>query len=300
MASSSRVRIAYRTAGGTGPWTIFRRTGDALTVGTETQRSDEVRDDRTRGDMKTTTITAGGSVDIEFSSVNFDAFIAAAIGGAWSADSVSNGTTIPRFDLLKSYQDTGDHVLFENCCVWEMSLSANAGEKVTGQITFQGSGHNDNYDPSGDTFDQPEDTIIMDASNNLGSITVDGAPLSGMCFTAISLNISGGFQTDQCVGSLYQNHFEGSVDITGSVTTRLSAAALDLWRNSITSTPVALGFELSDPDGYAYTLALPRNFLSGDLPSGGLDTILTSELSLTAARNDLGVMLQIDRTVPAP
>ena len=266
MASSSRVRIAYR-AGDTGPWTILRRTGDALTVGTETQRSDEVRSDRTRGDQKVTAITAGGTIDFEFSSSNMDAFIAAALGGTWAADTpavgseqTQNGTTVPRFEFLKSYLDTGDHVLIGDAVVSNMQLTANAGEKVTGQITIMGSSHDDAYDPTADTFNEPSDTVIMDSSNNLGSILIDGTAA------------------------------------TGSLTMRLSEEGLNLWRNSITSTPVSLGVTLSE-GGNSYDISLPRNYLSGDLPSGGLDTILTSELSLTAARDANGVMMSVDRTL---
>ena len=302
MASSSRVRIAYR-AGDTGPWTILRRTGDALTVGTETQRSDEVRSDRTRGDQKVTAITAGGTIDFEFSSSNMDAFIAAALGGTWAADTpavgseqTQNGTTVPRFEFLKSYLDTGDHVLIGDAVVSNMQLTANAGEKVTGQITIMGSSHDDAYDPTADTFNEPSDTVIMDSSNNLGSILIDGTAATGICFTGLSVTIAGGFQSSHCLGNLYRDHFEGSLDITGSLTMRLSEEGLNLWRNSITSTPVSLGVTLSE-GGNSYDISLPRNYLSGDLPSGGLDTILTSELSLTAARDANGVMMSVDRTL---
>lgn len=303
MASSSRVRIAYRTAGSSDPWTILRRTGDGLTVGTETQRSNEVRSDRTRGDQKVTTITAGGTIDVEFSASNLDNFLAAALGGTWAVDTpvvgteqLTNGTTVPQFEFLKSYLDADDHILIGDAVVSQMQLTANAGEKVTGQITVMGSSHDDAYDPTADTFTEPTDTVIMDSSNNLGSILIDGAAATGICFTGLSLTIAGGFQGSQCLGNLYQDHFEGSIDITGSLTMRLSSAGLDLWRNSITSTPVGFGLTLSE-GGNSYVLDLPRNFLSGDLPSGGLDAILTSDLNLTASRDANAVMMKVDRTL---
>lgn len=302
MASSSRVRIAYRVAGSSDPWQIIRRTGDALTVGSETQRSEQVISDRTRGDQRVTTITAGGTIDYEFSAGTFDELLSAALAGTWQTDTpvvgtdqLTNGTTAPRYEFLKSYLDTGDHIKIGNAVISQLSLAASAGQKVTGQLTIMGSSHDDAYDPTADTFTDPTDSIIMDASNNLGSITIDGSPTTGICFTEISVTISGGFQSDQCVGSLYQNHFEGSFDITGSVTMRLSANALAEWRKSITSTPIALGFTLSEGTD-SYAVSLPRNFLSGDLPSGGLDTILTSSLNLTAARDASGVMFQVERT----
>lgn len=302
MASSSRVRIAFRAAGSSDNWQTLRRTGDSLTVGSETQRSEQVISDRTRGDQKVTTITAGGGIEFEFSATTWDDLMAAALGNTWQTDTPSagtdqlvNGTTVPRLEFLKSYLDTGDHIKIGDAVVSEMSLNASAGQKVTGSLTVMGSSHDDAYDPSLDTFDDPTASIIMDSSNNLGSITVDGSPASGICFTEISVTISGGFQTSQCIGNLYNDHFEGSFDITGNVTMRLSADALAEWRKSITSTPIALGFTLSEGTD-SYDVSLPRNFLSGDLPSGGLDAILTSQLSLTSARDATGVMLKVERT----
>lgn len=303
MASSSRVRIAFRTAGSTDPWQTLRRTGDSLTVGSDVQRSEQVISDRTRGDQKTTLITAGGSLEIEFSSGTFDDFLAAVLGNTWTTDTpvvgtdqLKNGTTAPKLEFLKSYLDTDDHIKIGDAVVSEMSLNASAGQKVTGSITVMGSSHDDAYDPTGDTFTDPTDTIIMDASNNLGSITIDGSAASGLCFTELSVTISGGFQTSQCIGNLYNDHFEGSFDITGNMTLRLSAAGLTEWRKSITSTPIALGFTLSEGSD-SYDVTMPRNFLSGDLPSGGLDAILTSQLALTAARDNTGTMFQVERTL---
>lgn len=298
MASSSRVRIAFRAAGSSDPWSILRRTNDALTLGSESQRSDEVRDDRMRSGQVTTTVTAGGSVDIEFSAVSFDALLSAAMHNSWNDDVLGVGTEDIRFDILKSYLDTGDHFLLEDCVVSELSLTMNAGEKVTGQIVFMGESFDDDYDPSGDTFDPAEETLIMDSSNNLGSIMQNGAPISGMCYTALSININNGYQSDQCVGELNQRHWVGSADITGNKAIRLSAAALELWRNSITNAPVSSAWTLSDGD-YSYEFSLPRIQLSGNLPAGGLDQILTVDMQYVASVED-DEMLTITRTVPTP
>lgn len=297
MASSSRVRIAYRVAGSTDPWSVLRRTNDGLSIGTETQRSEDVRDDRLRSGQKTTTVTVGGTLDFEFNAANLDIFIAAAMCADWATDVLNVGTTVKRFDILKSYMDTGDNFLFQDCVVGEMSLSMEAGQKVTGQLNFMGEGYDADYDATSDTFTQPTDTLFMDSSNNLGTFQIDGAPVTGMCFTAMSLAINNGYQTDQCLGELNQRHWVGSADITGSKTVRLSAAGLDLWRNTITSTPIASSWVLTDGD-YSYTFDIGRLFLSGALPSGGLDTILTIPLDFVVAEDGNSTMLTITRTVP--
>ena len=298
MASGSRVRIARRPAGSADPWKILRSTGDSLTVENDTVRSDEIRDDATRGDQKTIMINPNGGVSFEFSAANFDSIMSSVLRSAWTTDTLTNGTTDTRWDYLKSYMDEDIHVLLSDASESQLQITANSGEKVTGEVTIMARGHDDEYDPTGDTFDEPEDTIIMDASNNLHTILVDGAPITGMCMKAFDVTINGTFQSDQCVGSLYQHHQPGSFDITGNVTFRYSTAAMALWRKGLLSEPVSLGFTLSEGD-YSYVKSLPRLFLSGSLPGGGLDTILDQQLAITAARNSAGEMISIARTVPA-
>lgn len=307
MSSGSRVRIARRPAGSSDPWQILRTTGDSLTVATDTTRSEEIRDDRTRGDQKTVMINPNGTVDFEFSAANFDSIMSSVLGGSWLADTpaigtdrLTNGVAETRWDYLKSYMDLDEHILISDAVETQLQLSATSGQKVTGQVTLMGHGHDDQYDPSGDTFTEPQDTVIMDASNNMHTITVDGAaPASGVCVKGLDLTINGSFQSDQCVGSQYQVHSPGSFDITGSVNFRFSSKTLEYWRKGINSTPIALAWTLSDTD-HSYVPTLPRLFLSGDLPGGSLDSILDLSLNITAARDASGVMLQIDRTVPAP
>lgn len=297
MASGSRVRIARRPAGSSDPWQVLRTTGDALTVAMETQRSDEIRDDRTRGDQKTTMINPNGTVSFEFTAVNFDSIMSSVLSNPWATDTLTNGVAETRWDYLKSYMDVDEHILISDASETQLQLSGTSGQKVTGQVTIMGRGHDDAYDPSGDTFSEPEATVIMDMSNNFHTILIDGSAPTGICVKGFDITINGNFQSDQCAGNLYQHHEPGTFDFTGNINFRFSAASMDLWRKGLLSDPIAFGFSLS-ADDYSYALGLPRVFLSGDLPSGALDAILDQQLNITPARDANGVMIQIDRTVP--
>ncbi|SEN64792.1 phage tail tube protein [Halomonas caseinilytica] len=304
MSSGSRVRICRRPAGSTDPWQILRTTGDSLTVATDTTRSEEIRDDRTRGDQKTIMINPNGTVNFEFSAANFDSILSSVLAGSWAVDTpvagtdqLVNGTAETRWDYLKSYMDLDEHILISDAVESQLQLSGNSGEKVTGQVTLMGHGHDDQYDPSADTFTEPQDTVIMDMSNNLHTVRVDGAePASGVCLKGFDITISGNFQSDQCSGSQYQVHTPGSFDITGSVNFRFSSQTLEYWRKAVNSTPIALDWTLSE-GGTSYVPTLPRIFLSGDLPGGSLDSILDLSLDITAARDTNAVMMSVDRTV---
>lgn len=299
MASGSRVRIARRPAGSTDPWQILRTTGDALTVATETVRSDEIRDDRTRGDQKTVMINPNGTVDFEFSPANWDSIMSSVLSNPWTTDTLTNGVAETRWDYLKSFMDLGIHVLISDASETQLQLSATSGQKVTGQVTVMGRGHDDEYDPSGDSFAEPEDTIIMDMSNNFHTFLIDGSAPTGICVKGFDITVNGNFQSDQCAGNLYQHHEPGSFDFSGNINFRYSTASMELWRRGLRSDPVAFGFSLS-ADGYSYSLGLPRVFVGGELPGGSLDTILDQQLPITPARDENGVMMSITRTVPTP
>jgi hypothetical protein len=297
MSESNRVRLAYKPAGApVTAWQTLRRTNDTLTIGTETVVSDEVRSDRKRGGQKIVTQTAGGTVDFEFSARDYDDLLAAAFMTTWTADKLEVGTTTVEIDILKSYLDENRHVLIEKAQISDLTLTMDSGAKITGQITVAGTTINSNYTISTDSFAAPGAELMMDSSNNLGSIQLNGAPLSGMCFTSMSFALSNNHTSDQCLGSVTQNHFKGSAAITGSITVRSSAAAFDLWQNSITNTPVKLEYVLSD-GGDSYAVAIESAYLSGDLPSGGLDAILSFDLSYTAAAKADGSYASITRTL---
>lgn len=302
MSESNRVRIAYRI-GGTGNWKPLRRTGDALTVGTETVTSNEIRDDRKRGGQKVVTQTAGGTIDYEFSAKTFDELMAAAFMTNWQADTpvagsdqLTVGTTSVTLDILKSYLDEDRHVLISNAQVSQLSITMNAASVVTGQLTVVGSASDVDYDPSGDTFDSLGDELVMDSSNNLGSFLIDAAPVSGMCFTAMTLDLNNNHQSDQCLGAVNQNHWKGSAAVTGSITVRSSAAAFDLWKNSINNTPVQLQYQLDDGSN-TYAVDVANAFLAGELPSGGMDAILSFELNFNASAKSDGSYLSVTRTL---
>lgn len=297
MSGSNQIRIAYKKAGAAiTTWKTLRKTNDTLTVGTETLVSDEVRSDRKLAGSKVVTLTGGGTIDFEFAAGDFDDLLEAAFMSAWSTNSLEIGTTKVELDLLKSYTSIGKHVFIGKAIVSNLSIDMQAGQKITGQITVMGGEVDEDYAITTDTFAPAGDALFMDSSNNLGSLTVNGTAVSGMCFTGMSLDLDNSVQSDQCIGSLVQQHHENTAVVTGGITIRASAAAFDLWKNSISNTPIALGYTLSDGDkSYAVTVA--SAYLDGDLPSGGRDEILSFDMTYTAGAKANGDYLKIVRTV---
>lgn len=306
MSEANRVRIAYRAAGSTDPWKTINRTNDALNAGVETVRSENIRADRKRGAQKVTTLTVGGTIDLEFQGSDYDTFMAAAMCSTWAADTPAVGTdqlvvgtATTKFDILKSYLSEDRHVLMTDCEVSQLQITMNAGEKVTGRLTFMGVEADPEYDPTGDTFDEPGTGLFFDSSNNLSSIQIDGAPVSGMIVTGMTLNIDNGHQSGQGLGSQFQYHDKGSANITGTKTFRMSAAAFDLWKQTLTNVPISSSFTMGD-GATSYVFKNGEEYLSGDLPSGALDSILSLELNTVVATDSDGEMTVIERTITTP
>lgn len=303
MSESNQVRIAIRPDDDTGEWTVLRRTNDALSLGTETVRSNNVRSDRLRDAQKVVTQTVGGTIDFEMTASEYDDLIAAAMCNTWEADTpdvgtdqIKVGTDTTKFEVLKSFLDEDRHVQFTGMEVASLSITMNSAERITAQVTFAGSGADYEYDPSTDTFSTPSAAMFFDASNNLSEITFDGEPLTGTCITGMTLTIDNSHQTEQCIGSVFQDHYKGSANITTSKTLRMTAEAYDIWKNMLTNTPIAFDFRMGDGDSY-YDFSAVKEYLSGDLPGGGVDELLSFELTGALAADDSADMLTIERTI---
>ena len=302
MSEANQVRLAIRPSGSTDNFQVINRTNDALNTGTETERSQSIRADRKRGGQKVVTQTVGGTVDIEMARSEYDDLIAAAMCSSWQTDTptagteqLAVGTATQKFEVCKSYLDEDRHVLFKEMEVSQLQINMNSGERVTGQITFMGTEADLEFDPSTETFDEPANNLFMDASTNISSLMIDGSAVTNMVITGMSLTINNNHQSGQGLGTQFQYHDKGSADITGSMTFRFSADAYDLWKNTITNTPVSTSFTLGDGTT-DYTFKAGKQYLSGDLPSGALDSILSLELDTVVATDSANEMLLIERT----
>ena len=253
-----------------------------------------MRSDRKRGDQKLVTQTVGGNLDFEMSPDSFEMILAAAMCADWDGDLLTVGTQTTKFEVLKSYLDADKHVLMKGMEIGQLSLDMQSASRITGQIQFAGTEADPEFDPSSESFDDAESTMIFDSSNNLSDMTINGDPVNGMVITGMGLDINNNHQSDQGLGTQFQEHWKGSADITGSKTIRMSQAAYELWKNTLTNQPIATTFRMGD-DEKAYEFKIEREFLSGDLPSGGLDEILSFEMDTTVATDSAGQMLSIER-----
>ena len=304
MSSSNAVRIAYRVAGSGDPFKVLRYTSEAFTATPATTESGEVRVDRMIADLYLTSLESSGSIDFELSAQNFDDLMEAVMCSTFDGTTgeMKVGTNDNTFEILKSYTDTtpAKHVLINDVKVSTMTLNINAGELVTGTFEFVGGNVDVEFDPSGETFTAPANTSLLNAANDIGAINVNGAELTGTCIESLTVTIDNNYQAQNCIGSLAaKTHVKNTASVSGSETLSFSAEAYDLWKGQISNADITLDFTVTDGTN-TYKFDLPRVRISGDLPGGTRDEILTLDAEYTAILDEtLETSFMITRTPAA-
>lgn len=287
MSSSNAVRIAYREAGSSDPFKVLRYTSEAFTATPATTESAEVRTDRMIADLYLTSLATSGSIDFEFSAENFDLLMQAAMCQDFDVNGVAKiGKLDKTFEILKSYTDIDKHILIQDVKVSTMTLNVEAGALVTGSFEFVGGNVDVDFDPTSETFDEPANTSLINAANDIGSININGAPLTGSCIETLSITLDNNYQAQNCIGSLAaKTHVKNTASVSGSQTISFSAESYDLWKGQITNEDIAVSFSLTDGTT-TYQFDLPRTRISGDLPGGTRDEILTLDAEYSAIRDE--------------
>lgn len=288
MSSSNAVRIAYREAGSSDPFKVLRYTSESFTATPATTESGEVRTDRMISDLYLTSLESSGSIDFEFSAENFDLLIQAAMCSDFDVvdGTLKIGKLDKTFEILKSYTDINKHILINSVKVSTMTLNVEAGALVTGSFEFVGGNVDVDFDPSTETFEEPQGTSLINAANDIGSININGAPLTGSCIESLSITLDNNYQPQNCIGSLAaKTHIKNTASVSGSQTISFSAESYTLWKGQITNEDIAVSFSITDGTT-TYQFDLPRTRISGDLPGGTRDEILTLDAEFSAIRDE--------------
>ena len=302
--SGSTIRIAYRPDGDTGPWNILRRADGGPTITVNTEGAGENIGRREETDEVRLSDEVGGDVNFNFSAQSFDDFIAGAFCNDWDATTGvvnAGGSEDKAFELLISYQQIDKHVHMTGMRVSTLALNIEADAKITGTVGFMGTGYDENYDASGDTFNDPTTTAVMSAATNGGDVMIDGATLAGTCISTFNLSLDNQYQAQYCIGRATPGRqIQGMLDVTGSINFAFTSDGFALWNKTITRVPITTSFEMSD-DTTTYLIETAKTYMSGDMPiPSGSDPAVAEldaqhRLDVTA-----GYSVRITRTPAVP
>lgn len=188
---------------------------------------------------------------------------------------------------------------FAGMMVDSLDLTLESKAIVTGQIGFVGKIGSTNTDPLDAAPTEPTSNSVVNATNNIGSITRNGLAMTEK-FKKLSLKIANNLRGRDAVGT--EGSFSvgiGSFDLTGSLESYFAGnSLLDAYINHDYT---SLGYRVTDPDGNVIVFEIPRLVLtSGNAGISGLDTDVMVPLDFQALRSPTYDATLLISFIPAP
>lgn len=191
-----------------------------------------------------------------------------------SSSRMTNGTTMPSFDLEVGYEDVGQFLCYRGMIPSKMSLDIQPGNIVTGSMEFVGK---DMVINATTQMGTPVASLAYTPINAVAGVfdVFEGttmASLSASTFIkSVKLDVDNGLRGQTAVGVFGNAGIAaGQLAVSGSV--EVYFADVSLYNKFLQNTDTALYVPLLDPSGNGYVLALPRlKFSSGQVQAGGLN-----------------------------
>jgi hypothetical protein len=293
------VESVFGTTPATPAMTPIRHTGFTLGLTRSAIQSAELRADRQITDLRLGNRSVAGDVSCEFSYGTFDDFLAASLGGTWATgvpiagtDQLKVGELLPSYTLRRWFSDINVFEVFTGVRFSGMSMSIQPDAIAT--VTFSCIGKDKaNSDISGATKNSATTNSPL-TGHEIGTIKEGGVTYAGM--TGIDLSLDNGIEAAFELGSSSSgDHTVSQSNVTGTVTAYFTSAAL--LDKFINETESSLEFTLTDVDGNAVRVLLPRIKFTGGQPDvGGAGAVLLSMPFQALYDTVTGTNLLIERT----
>lgn len=304
VSSVSRSRVAYiaEVTEGTTPSTptfkTFRRTGGGLMTRKQVEPSGEIQSDRNVRDVYQLSQYVEGSYEFEFSHATLDDFLEAALGGAWTTNVLTIGTT-EWFFTFEELDVAGASNLFSRVTagrVNTLELNIRAEQRVTGSVGILGRQEAlASAIISGATYTAANtEPVETGASLNLTQF-VGLSPLPEV--RSMRLSINNGLQRNMKLGSLYAT--TPSVDqvvITGEA--EIYFDSNDQYNLALNHSAGQIQFTLGATANKKYTFNMPSaRILAPQRVRGGNGQAVMATLAFQAKGDASTQSLSVTRLV---
>ena len=283
------IAIAAESTFGTAPSTgykFLRYTGESLAYNINNSQSAEIRNDRNVSDMVRTDASAAGDINFELTFATFDDLLEGVLCGAFSSDTLKNGTTTKSFSIEKHYGSgvTKPFHLYKGMTPSSMSLSLSAGDMVTGSFSFLGkeSVVGTSKAASG-AITASNANAVMNAVNNVASLR-EGGSSYGDKVMSLDLSIENNLRTRNAIGTLGATSIGlGQFVVTGSMSVYFQSSAV--YEKFLAGTDSSLAFQLNDGTNH-YTFTLPSvEYTAGTVTAGSTNSDVMAEMEFQAKFN---------------
>lgn len=203
------------------------------------------------------------------------------------------------FAIETAFNDVSRFMVQNGLRVGSMSFNAQAGQIVTGTISFMGRQtlpRNTTLLGTGPyTIVAATSTEVMNATSNVGSLVKNGVTLA-TALQSIEIQIDGGLRNQNRVGSKFPGGIGlGRLNVTGTIQAYFET--LEMYTHFINHETISLGFNFQDVEGNYYYFTIPALKINSDPVSpAGIDQDVMEQLEFVAFRDPTtACMLQIDR-----
>lgn len=311
MADTAQVAYTKETSWGTTPATpVFQKlrlTKESFAYSPQTTKSTELNPNRDVSDLVLTAANTSGGIDFELSYGTFDDIFSSLFYADWATNVLKNGITQKPLSFEKRfYRGTDadntalyDYYRYTGMVANTMSLSVQANDKVTGSFDFMGKGGTTGTDIiTGATYTDATTSDILNASSDVGTLSITGITGYTPKVLSISLNVNNNLKGAGVVGSLdYADIGAGAFDVSGSL--ELYYEKVELYQAFLDSTALSLAFTIGKTTGNKYTFSIPKLKLgSCPIQAEGQNSYVMCKADFTALKDaTLGGTMSITRAV---
>lgn len=309
FTSASKTRLAYipETAWGETPATPayknLRFTGESLNAEKGTVTSNEIRQDRNVSDVIQVSRTASGNIDAEMSYATFDEIFESALGSAWAANVLKNGTTQRSVTLEKTFEKADGSEIFHRfagCVVNTMNIDVTAQQLITVGFGIMGRGVTAASAPiTGATYANANSNDVLSAAVDFASLQIGG--LSGgesPAVQALTIATTNNLRQQAVVGALdLAGLGDGRFEMTGTLNVYFEDEGI--YEAFLNHDALSLEFLLGEATGQRYRVRIPKlKITSGTTTATGNDADVMANLNWQALYDStIGATIEITRAV---
>ena len=205
-----------------------------------------------------------------------------------------NGVEERCYAIEQGLLDVGAFFVYTGQRLNSLSMSLSAGQIVTGEFAFQGSGAQEEVpaipgdDPSWigtGSYTPMSQSPSFNATDSVGLLIVDES-ISPACFKTLNLTVNNNVSETPCIGQEFPRIDYGTPTLTGSLEKVFTDPAL--WRKMRDHATVSMQVGLVSNDGESgIHISVPEMYLTSDVVdlSGGKNSDVADKLDFSARKH---------------
>jgi hypothetical protein len=263
VAALSQVAYIAEATENTTPatpgFTVLRVSGESLAVNRKFSYGSELNGKRGEKNYAVDASSGGGGFDFDgLTYGTFDAFIAAALFSAWSANVVQDATTLTSMTFETKFESGGTDVYkrLTGAYFSQLDLSFKPGARISGKASVMSmSGDFSNAAIAGATYTAGNTNPVL-VGADMGALSLTGLTFDQIA--GIDLSIKNTLTERYALGTLTPVGIGmGQVQVTGKIDLYVDSTMYNVLTAAQSGTSTGLSFQVGRTAGSKYQIDLP-------------------------------------------